>query len=211
MKKQQRRPICIEPLYRRSTISLIKSLVEHQKKKHSVSSILQSVSWWIVVRFWQQRFSSSALYCPQQRGRWAFRNLDGINVRLAEACQTRLDVSQGLGWGYCVSGCLGLGLLACPAPQLRWLRGLGILTSGFLSRSQVLGVAFVRFSNLTDTPVTVMNLPTVVFSFVWGTVIWVKDHGRSKTSFSSDYSSSQVEYRLKDWHRCWQGREILGM
>ena len=28
MKKQQRQPICIEPLYRRSTISLIKSLVE---------------------------------------------------------------------------------------------------------------------------------------------------------------------------------------
>ena len=66
MKKQQRRPICIEPLYRRSTISLIKSLAEHQKKKHSVSSILQSVCWWslIVVRFWQQRFSSSP-HSPQ--------------------------------------------------------------------------------------------------------------------------------------------------
>ena len=92
-----------------------------------------------------------------------------------------------------------------------WLRGLGILTSGWLSGSQVLGVAFVRFSNLTDTPVNVMNLPTVVFSFVWGTVICVKDHGRSKTNFSGDDSSSQVEYRLKDWHRFWQGREILGM
>ena len=85
--------------------------------------------------------------------------------------------------------------------------GLRILTSGWLSGSQVLGVAFVRFSNPTDTPVTVMNLPTVVFSFVWGTVIWIKDHGRSKTNFGDD-SSSQVEYRLKDWHRCWQGRDI---
>ena len=99
MKKQQRRPICIEPLYRRSTISLIKSLAEHQKKKHSVSSILQSVCWSssIVVRFWQQRFSSSALYCPQQRGRWAFRNLDGINVRLAEAARRDWMWARGLG------------------------------------------------------------------------------------------------------------------
>ena len=98
MKKQQRRPICIEPLYRRSTISLIKSLAEHQKKKHSVSSILQSVCWWssIVVRFWQQRFSSSALYCPQQRGRWAFRNLDAINVRLAQAARRDWMWARGL-------------------------------------------------------------------------------------------------------------------
>ena len=100
---------------------------------------------------------------------------------------------------------------ACLSSSSTCLRGLGILTSGWLSGSQVLGVAFARFSNLTDTPVTVMNLPTVVFSFVWGTVIWVKDHGRSKTNFSGDDSSSQVEYRLKDWHRFWQGREILGM